>query len=330
MARAIAPGRVNLIGDHTDYTGGFVFPMAIDRYTTIDFHYSDSTISLTSNDDPEPVSFSLTDAFNPNMTPRWGRYVSAVTSLLSTPRGISGTITTTIPVGAGLSSSAALEVAVALACGADSEPSALAQLTQRAEHLATGVPTGIMDQLCIASAKQGHGTLIDCQSLEVRHVSIPDEVEFVVQFIAHRTLEGSEYATRVAECAAAQAIIGPLREASIDSTSQISDTVVRQRAQHVIHENNRVHQFAQALAARDFTTAGHHMTDSHWSLSHLYETSTPQMDAAVTEVLTKDGVYGARMTGGGFGGCIVAMVEPGAPLDGWRVRPVNGASLVND
>lgn len=328
--RAIAPGRVNLIGDHTDYTGGFVFPMAIDRYTTIEFEYTDSTISLTSADDPDPVSFSLGNAFDSAMSPRWGRYVAAVTSLIPAPRGISGSISTTIPVGAGLSSSAALEIAVALATGASSEPSDVAQLTQRAEHLATGVPTGIMDQLCIASARKEHGTLIDCRSLEVHHVPIPSDIEFVVQFIAHRTLEGSEYATRVAQCAAAEKIIGPLRDASIDSTSKISDTIIRQRAEHVINENQRVHQFCHALKSRDYRASGHLMTDSHWSLSRLYETSTPQMDQAVTDILARDGVYGARMTGGGFGGCIVAMVQPGTPLDGWRVRPVNGASLVLD
>jgi galactokinase len=328
--RVIAPGRVNLIGDHTDYTGGLVFPMAIDRYTTIAFEHSESTVLLTSADDPDPVSYRITDSFDPTMTPRWGRYVAAVTSLIHNPRAITGTVTTTIPVGAGLSSSAALEVAIGLACGASSSPIQLAQLTQRAEFLATGVPTGIMDQLCIASAQEGHGTLIDCRSLEVKQMPIPNEVEFVVRFIAHRTLEGSEYATRVAQCAAAEKVIGPLRDATIEKALLITNDEIRRRAQHVISENERVLMFTRALQAKNFVSAGHLMTDSHWSLSQLYETSTPQMDAAVNEVLAQPGVYGARMTGGGFGGCIVAMVQPATALEGWRVRPVSGATLLSE
>lgn len=328
--RVVAPGRVNLIGDHTDYTGGLVFPMAINRYTTIDYEYSDSLVSLTSEDDPDPVSFRVTDVFDATMTPRWGRYVAAVSSLMNNPHGITGRVSTTIPVGAGLSSSAALEVAVALAYGESSTPTQLAQLTQRAEFLATGVPTGIMDQLCIASAQEGHGTLIDCRTLDVQHIPIPADVEFVVQFIAHRTLEGSEYATRVDQCNQAEKIIGPLRGATIEQSSSIADPIIRRRAEHVISENERVLRFTEALQARDFEVAGQLMTKSHWSLSTLYETSTPQMDAVVTKVLMQPGVYGARMTGGGFGGCIVAMVQSGTALDGWRVRPVSGASVQND
>jgi galactokinase len=328
--RVVAPGRVNLIGDHTDYTGGLVFPMAIDRYTTIDCEYSDSLVSLTSDDDPDPVSFRVTDVFDATMTPRWGRYIAAVTSLMENPHGITGSVSTTIPVGAGLSSSAALEVAVALACGESSTPTQVAQLTQRAELLATGVPTGIMDQLCIASAQEGHGTLIDCRTLEVQHIPIPKDVEFIVQFIAHRTLEGSEYATRVNQCNEAEQIIGPLRDATIEQASSITDPVIRRRAEHVISENERVLKFTRALQLHDFVSAGQLMTESHWSLSKLYETSTPQMDAVVTKILSQPGVYGVRMTGGGFGGCVVAMVQPGTALDGWRVRPVSGAFVQND
>ena len=328
--RAIAPGRVNLIGDHTDYTGGLVFPMAIDRNTTVTFERSESLFELHSEDDPDPVIYSLTESFNPVLHPRWGRYVAAVTSLISSPQAIRGTVSTTIPVGAGLSSSAALEIAVALACGAPTDARELSLLAQRAEHLATGVPTGIMDQLCITSAREGHGTLIDCRTLEVQHIPIPNDVEFVVRFIAHRTLEGSEYASRVAQCAAAEQEIGPLRDASLDSCASLSDPVVRHRAQHVIQENMRVTLFASALQNRNFEEAGRLMTDSHRSLADLFDTSTPQMDAAVQEILSIPGVYGARMTGGGFGGCVVAMVKAGTQIEGWRVRPVSGARLIRN
>lgn len=321
-----APGRVNLIGDHTDYTGGLVFPMAIDRYTTITYEHTGNSVHLTSHDEPGVVDFGLDATFDHAMEPRWGRYVAAVASLMTTPQPVRGTIETTIPVGAGLSSSAALEISCALAMGATLAPRELAQMTQRAEQLATGVPTGIMDQLCIASASEGHGTLIDCHTLEITHIPIPDEVDIVVQFIAHRTLEGSEYATRVAECATAESLIGPLRHADISQVDNIADDIIRARARHVVSENERVRHFTDALIRGHYTAAGRLMVGSHQSLARDYATSNPQMDAAVDAAVNTPGVFGARMTGGGFGGCIVAMCTPESSLPGWRVRPTGAAS----
>lgn len=316
-----APGRVNLIGDHTDYTGGFVFPMAIDRYTTIHYQLTDDIVHLSSDNDPDVVEFSISSPFDPHMTPRWGRYVAAVTSLLQPARGMRGNVSTTIPVGAGLSSSAALELAVARALGSQLSSVDIALLAQEAERLATGVPTGIMDQLCISSARAGHGALIDCRSLDVNHIPIPDDIVFVVQFIAHRTLEGSEYATRVSQCSEAEAIIGPLRDASLHDVARIQDPVIAARAQHVISENERVLSFTQALSRGDYVQAGHAMTQSHNSLSSDFTTSTTQMDQAVAAALATPGVFGARMTGGGFGGCIVCLCTPETEIGGWKVSP---------
>ena len=242
--RVIAPGRVNLIGEHTDYTGGLVFPMAIDRWTTIDYEVTTSGIVLDSADADGTVSLTLGQSFDASMTPSWGRYVGAVASLMDSPRGISGHVSTTIPVGAGLSSSAALEIAVALALDCELPATELAQMTQRAEHLATGVPTGIMDQLCITSARQGHGALIDCTTLAVRHIPIPSDVKIVVRFIAHRTLVGSAYADRVAQCATAESIIGPLRNAAMSDIAKIDNKIIAARAHHVVSENERVLDFA--------------------------------------------------------------------------------------
>ena len=326
--RVVAPGRVNLIGEHTDYTGGLVFPMAIDRWTTIDYDVAGSGIVLDSADADGTVSIALGQTFNAAMTPSWGRYVGAVASLMNSPRSISGRINTTIPVGAGLSSSAALEIAVALALGCELPSSELAQLTQRAEHVATGVPTGIMDQLCIASARDGHGTMIDCRTLEVTHVPIPTDVKIVVRFIAHRTLVGSAYADRVAQCAAAESIIGPLRDASLADIAAITDATIASRARHVISENTRVVSFASALAGGDYSTAGDIMSDCHRSLAEDFATSNDQMNAAVQDMRAIPGVFGARMTGGGFGGCIVALCEPDAVIDGWHVKPVSAAHHV--
>jgi galactokinase len=326
--RVVAPGRVNLIGEHTDYTGGLVFPMAIDRWTTIDYDVAGSGIVLDSADEDGTVSIALGQPFNAAMTPSWGRYVGAVASLMNSPRSISGRINTTIPVGAGLSSSAALEIAVALALGCELPSSELAQLTQRAEHVATGVPTGIMDQLCIASARDGHGTMIDCRTLEVTHVPIPTDVKIVVRFIAHRTLVGSAYADRVAQCAAAESIIGPLRDASLADVASITDATIASRARHVISENTRVVSFASALAGGDYSTAGDIMSDCHRSLAEDFATSNDQMNAAVQDMRAIPGVFGARMTGGGFGGCIVALCEPDVVIDGWHVKPVSAAHHV--
>ena len=326
--RVIAPGRVNLIGEHTDYTGGLVFPMAIDRWTTIDYDVADSGIVLDSADENGTVSLTLGQPFDASMTPSWGRYVGAVASLLDSPRGITGHVSTTIPVGAGLSSSAALEIAVALALGSTLPSSDLAQLTQRAEHIATGVPTGIMDQLCIASGRDGHGTMIDCRTLEVTHVPIPTDVKIVVRFITHRTLVGSAYADRVTQCAAAESIIGPLRDASLADVATITDATIASRARHVISENARVISFASALAGGDYGTAGAIMSDCHRSLAEDFATSNDQMNAAVRDVCATPGVFGARMTGGGFGGCIVALCEPDAVVDGWHVQPVSAAHHV--
>ena len=309
--RAIAPGRVNLIGDHTDYTGGLVFPMAIDRSTVIEFAESDA-MSLVSADVEGD---------------EWLRYVEAVHRLVSGSRSVSGQVSTTIPIGAGLSSSAALEVAAALALGFRGSAVELAQLCRQAEHDATGVPCGIMDQLCIAAGRAGHATLIDCRSLEVTYAPVPESVKVVVRFVASRTLEGSEYATRVAECAAAEAIVGPLRDVALRDLAAIDDVRVRRRAVHVVSENARVRSFAGALSSYDFGLAGEIMLEGHRSLAENFEVSTAEMDRAVRELAETPGVYGARMTGGGFGGCVVALCDPEVRVDGWVVAASDGARV---
>ncbi len=324
---ARAPGRVNLIGDHTDYTGGLVFPMAVDRWTDIRFAAADD-VHLTSADEVEPVQLGLDIDDPTTVEPSWGKYVAGVITEMRPRRGIRGTITTTIPIGGGMSSSHALEVAVALALGFEGTVVELAQLTQRAENRASGVPTGIMDQLSIAAGVAGHALLIDCGALTVQPVPMPENVEIVVRFVAHRTLVGSGYADRVAECRAAEGVIGPLRMAALADLDAIDDPLVRRRAAHVINENQRVREFATALVDGDLGTAGALMVDSHNSLRDLYETSLPIMDSAVDELAQRRGVYGARMTGGGFGGCVVALTEPGALTDGWVVKAVDGAALL--
>jgi galactokinase len=326
--RAIAPGRVNLIGDHTDYTGGLVFPMAINRHTVIDARFTDDlSVSLKSADETDAAHFQLPVGDFSSLQPEWAKYIAAVAAECKATRGISGTITTDIPIGSGLSSSAALEVAAALALGFDGSRQELAQLTQRAEHAATGVPTGIMDQLCIASAQENHAMLIDCSTLEIVHSPIPDECRIIVQFITHRTLQGSEYSDRVQQCKTAESIIGPLRLANIDMLELIEDQTISKRARHVITENQRVREFSLALASRDLQHAGKLMNEGHRSLADDFDTSTPTMDKAVEEIQKLPGVFGARMTGGGFGGCVVALCSHDAYVPGWTVSAVGAARL---
>jgi galactokinase len=322
-----APGRVNLIGDHTDYTGGLVFPMAIDRGTTIEFRPHGTTIALRSDADADALVLDVPFAGDPAaVTPRWGSYVAAMAAEMGTTSGIEGRITSTIPAGAGLSSSAALECAVGLALGFDGTAVELAQAAQRAEHAATGVPTGIMDQLCIAGASRGTATMIDCHTLDVTHVVVPDDLDVVVQFIAHRTLVGSAYSDRVAECRTAEEVLGPLRSSTLDDVER-SDLAEpeRRRARHVVSENQRVLTFADSLQRGDYAAAGAAMVESHRSLAADFETSTPAMDRAVDDLIRAPGVFGARMTGGGFGGCVVAICRPGTVTGGWVVRASDGA-----
>lgn len=332
--RAMAPGRVNLIGDHTDHTGGLVLPMAIDLATTVTGVRTGNRVVLRSADEPEPAVVPLDVGDPTRVSPPWARYVAGVVAELRPTEGFEGTVSTTVPIGAGLSSSAALEVAVALVLGADgADVLALAQLGRRAEQRASGVPCGIMDQLASVAGRDGHALLIDCHALTVAPVALPDDVEVVVVDSGEaRALSGSAYAERVAQCALAEAVIGPLRLAAPGAEVAIDDAVVRARARHVLTENARVRLAAEALAARDPAMVGAAMAQSHASLRDDFAVSTAVLDTLVGRLGAAPGVYGARLTGAGFGGCAVALCTPGAldrwgPERSWRVRPSPGARV---
>ena len=326
--QAFAPGRVNLIGDHTDYTGGLAMPMAVEWGTTVDVVRGGSRVELRSSADDEPAVVDLDVADPRAVTPAWARYVAGVVAVVRPAEGASGTVETTLPVGAGLSSSASLEVAVALALGFEGPPMELALACQRAEHLASGVPSGVMDQLASVLGEPGHALLIDFSSLDVEPVPVPDGVDVVVVHSGEtRALVGSAYAERRAQCEAAAEIIGPLRQASLDDVARLDDDVVRRRARHVVTENQRVLDFAAALRAGDLAGAGRLMAASHASLARDFEVSTPRLDALVAELSATPGVYGARLTGAGFGGCAVALAQATSPVRGWRLHPSAGATI---
>ena len=327
--RAWAPGRVNLIGEHTDYTGGLAFPMAIQLGTLVEGVRRGGRIELRSDQQRVAARVPLPIG-NPRLVrPAWARYVAAVAAGLGTTEGIVGRVSSTVPLGSGLSSSASLEVAAALALGASGGPAEIAELCRAAETAATGVPCGIMDQLASTAGVEGHALLIDCRTLEVTPSPVPPQAHFVVIHSGQRrSLAGSAYGERRAQCEAAEHVIGPLRDASLTDVASIGDTTVAARARHVISENGRVVEFAAALAAVDLAGAGQLMVASHRSLRDDFEVSTPTLDTLVAELLATPGVYGARLTGAGFGGCVVALCDRTVELGtGWVVTPSAGAHL---
>jgi galactokinase len=338
--RAHSPGRVNRIGDHTDYNEGVALPMAVDLGTTVTFVPDEgSRIVLRSTHAADPADVDRHVALDPRalqaLEPRWARYVAAVVAAVRPASGGSGTVVTTLPLGAGLSSSAALEVATALALGCGTDPLALARTCQRAEQAATGVPTGIMDQLVVGAAHEGSALLIDFADLSLRHVEMPAGADVVVVHSGEtRSLDGSAYAERRAQCEAAAFGMGPLGRLDLDVALAIPDALLRRRARHVVSECARVRWFTAALGTGDLVEAGRLMSESHRSLAHDFEVSTPGLDSLVAWLVARPGVFGARLTGAGFGGCVVALTEPGA-LDpsafrtpAWRVQPARGAHLI--
>ena len=310
-----APGRVNLIGDHTDYNEGFVLPAAIELACVIDFQpRGDGVVSLRSDDLPGTVELRADGSTEPSrVEPGWGRYAAGVVRTLAElgrpPGGLEGTLVSSVPLGAGLSSSAALEVAVALAlcdaAGFERGVLELAEACRRAEEIATGVPCGIMDQLASLAGRRDHALLIDCRSLAIEHVPIPPSLAvLVVHSGVSRALAGSAYADRRRACEEAAARLG-LRSLRDATPEQVADDPL---ARHVVSENERVVAAARALREGDEEALGPLLLASHASLRDDFRVSTSALDALVDE-LVDAGALGARLTGAGFGGSVVALAR---------------------
>jgi galactokinase len=329
--RVWAPGRVNLIGGHSDYSGGLVLPMAVDLGTTIVGHRGHDRVVLVSQDEPDPAEVPLDVTDPATVRPDWARYVAGVVAEVAPTTGFIGQVGTTIPIGTGLSSSAALEVAVALALVGDDrvDRRALALACQRAEHRASGVPCGVMDQFASLLGVEGHAILIDCTTLDVTPVELPDDIAIVViDSGQRRSLSTVGYAERRDEVMrAAELLGGHLPSATLSAVEALEDGVLRKRARHVVTENQRVRDFVAAMTKGDIATAGVLMTESHVSLRDNQEVTTPALDALVERLVAVPGVHGARLTGGGWGGCVVALADPGVLDEGWTVRPSAGATV---
>jgi galactokinase len=328
-----APGRVNLIGEHTDYNDGFVFPMAIaPEVTVVCRAREDGKVRFSSTFFPDQIAeFSVNEKIVTG-EPKWANYIRGVAAELvgaGVPLvGMDAMLSNTLPVGGGLSSSAAILVATGLAlltlAGTTMDPGRLALIAQKAEHEFAGVPSGIMDQTIVAAGRAGHAMLLDCRDLSKHYVPL-DKREIlvaVVNSMVRHELSGGEYGERRKQCEQGVAFfqkqkpsIKALRDvtmAQLEAAKSQLDPVVYRRCRHVIGENARTTEAAADLGKRHYEEVGEMMVASHNSLRDDYEVSCVELDFLVKTAMQIKGVYGARMTGGGFGGCIVALVQPRA------------------
>ena len=332
-----APGRVNVIGEHTDYNDGFVLPMAIERYTVMaaDIPGSSSSSKNISIFDAHFKETAMIDV-SATMTkgqPKWSNYIRGVMAGFQ-QRGmkipaLDVAFLSTVPLGGGLSSSAALEVGTATLIEAVTDkkinPVEKALLCQKAEHEFAGVPCGIMDQFISVMGRENHLLLLDCRSRETELVPMDDPAValLIINTNVKHELGSGEYAKRRAECEVAAKILGvpSLRAATADAledTRGKMDGAVFRRARHVIGEIERTVHAAEGIRASNWLTVGQLMYASHRSLRDDYEVSCAELDAVVEiaeNIDIKGGVYGCRMTGGGFGGCAVALVKADAVVD---------------
>ena len=349
---AVAPGRLNVIGEHTDYNQGFVLPAAIDRFVAVAYRpRRDSEIVLKSDIYPAAVRLpGLPD----KKSGSWADYVIGVARQIDTrlglENGFDAAVVSNLPAGSGLSSSGALEVAFAAACVRAQRfaisPVDLALLCQRAENEFVGARTGIMDQLTALLARAGNAILVDCRSLEHEDVPLPDgrHCWLLADTRIRHDLASSAYNERRAQCEQAAATLGlsSLRDATEQDLARIEDPLIRRRARHVVTENGRVLMAADALRRRDAPALGPLLYASHESLRMDFEVSCPELDTLVELCRDDRRVVGARMMGGGFGGCVIVLLESAGledleqhlqmgyterfrrPAEFYRIRSVDG------
>ncbi len=352
-----APGRVNLIGEHTDYNDGFTLPMALPF---------DTVLAISDDGDPETGTVTIASdgfgevAIDPSGDPRaviaWARHIAGVIDLLAehgvATGGWRAAVDTDIPTGASLSSSAAIEVAVITGllhrAGLTWPPIDVARLGQRVENEIVGLPSGIMDQFISAGAVEGHASLMDCRALSLEPTPLPSGVVVAVMDTGtRRVLAEAAYGERRASCERAASALGvaALRDATLELVATLDDPTDRRRALHVVTEDQRTLAAVDAMRSGDIVGLGRLMNESHASLRDDFEVSGPGLDAIVEVALGAPGCLGARMTGGGFAGCAVALVRTDDAAaferhvieryayDGhtariWLCEPAAGASII--
>ena len=318
-----APGRVNLIGEHTDYNDGFVLPMAIDRAIWIAVRpRMDRLVRIHSVDFEAEAVFSLDDL---KKEQGWAEYPKGVAHILQAEgyelSGWDGVMMGDVPRGSGLSSSAAVEMATARVFASVSnlkwDAAYMARIGQRAENQWVGVNCGIMDQMASAACKEGHALFLDCRSLEIQHVPLPAHVAVVVMDTStRRGLVDSAYNERRSQCEEAARFFGvkALRDVSLDEfekrKSGLNEVVMR-RARHIITDDQRVLDAMQAMRTNDLVRLGNILNAGHSSLRDDFEVTNEALNQIVEAAQEQSSCYGARMTGGGFGGCAIALVDAG-------------------
>ena len=329
-----SPGRVNLIGGHTDYNDGFVLPMAINYATWIAFRpRQDDRVEVMSLDMDDTIEFNLKNLEKSKSG--WGEYVKGVAWALKEKgfvlKGWEGILIGNVPIGAGLSSSASIELSVAkafsLASGFEWDPVEIAKAAQHAENEWVGMKCGIMDQLISAAGKKDSALLIDCRSLELRSIPFPSNIVAVIlDTNTRRGLVDSAYNERRNQCESAASFFGvlKLRDVSLEDFNKRKEEMElleRRRAQHVITENNRVLESVDAMESGDAALLGELLNAAHKSISEDYDVSSNELNAIVEIAQAQPGCFGARMTGAGFGGCAVALVDK-SHLDEFLVEVV--------
>lgn len=318
---ADAPGRVNLIGEHTDYNGGYVLPMAIPQRTRVELaERQDDTVRLCSaNLSKDHPTYELGSE---HRAKAWYDYVQGVTQALReagyTLHGFDARIDSRVPIGRGLSSSAALEVAMLRALRQafqlDLDDVALALLAQRSENELVGAPVGVMDPLASSLADEHTAVFVDTRTLQIERIPLPRDVQIAIidSGVSHANVGGG-YALRRQECAMAAKLLGvpQLRDAyALDKIEELPEPL-HKRARHVVTENARVLAAASAMRANDPVALGGLFVESHVSMRDDFEVSVPEVDAIVERALRDPAVYGARLTGGGFGGAVVVLARAG-------------------
>ena len=318
-----APGRVNLIGEHTDYNDGFVLPMAIDRAIWIAVRpRMDCCVRIHSLDFEADAVIPLNDL---KKEQGWAEYLKGVAYILQTEgcelSGWEGVMMGDVPRGSGLSSSAAMEMATARVFASVSnlqwDAAYMARIGQRAENEWVGVNCGIMDQMASAASREGHALFLDCRSLEIQHVPLPDQVAIVVMDTStRRGLVDSAYNERRSQCEEAAHFFGvkALRDVSLEEFEKRKSglrEVVMRRARHIITDDQRVLDAMQAMQANDVVRLGNILNAGHISLRDDFEITNDALNQIVEAAQEQSSCYGARMTGGGFGGCAIALVDAG-------------------
>lgn len=339
----ICPARVNLIGDHTDYADGLALPVAVNLFTAATYLKEEGVKSLYISTDADKLYDNFrevtSDKVSPDTSDQLAKFTIAAQRLLKSELHGKIKFTSSIPIGAGLSSSASFSLTLLLTFKTFNDKMVLAKAAQQVEHIATNNQTGLLDQMAIVFAKENFATLINFATETVENIKFPEEIQIIViHSEVKRQLSNSEYSKRFSSVKNIENIVGKFNNLEVGDLTSIKDYDLFKLARHIVTENSRVKHFASELTSTNYESLGEIMEESHESLSKDYGVSLPQIDELVLEINRLPGVIGSRMTGGGFGGCIVALAYKDAikelknkynlPNRIWYLEPEGGPKIL--